>query len=90
MEITNIQIKPIISDSKNRLRAIASFVIDDCIAVHDIKIIEGSNGLFIAMPSKTLPNGNFNDIVHPINTKTREMLSKALLDAYNECISSKG
>ena len=87
IEITNIQIRHTKVES-SRLKAIASILIDDCFAVHDIKIIEGAEGLFIAMPSKKAPNGNFNDIVHPINSETRELLSNAILNAYNESIKN--
>ena len=61
---------------------VASVTFDNEFAVHDIKVIESQNGLFIAMPSRKTPNGEFKDIAHPINPETREKIQKAILDAY--------
>ena len=66
------------------MKAVASVTFDGEFVIHDIKVIESQNGLFIAMPSKKTPNGEFKDIAHPINTETREMLQKAIIDKYNE------
>ena len=65
------------------MKAVASVTFDNEFAVHDIKVIESQNGLFIAMPSRKTPNGEFKDIAHPINAETREKIQKAILDAYN-------
>ncbi len=65
-----------------KLKAVASITIDDCFVVHDIKIINGKDGLFISMPSRKTPEGEYKDIVHPINTETREMIRTAIMDAY--------
>ena len=62
---------------------IASITIDDCFVIHDIKIIEGKESLFIAMPSRKTKEGEYKDIAHPINSETRQMLSDAVLKAYN-------
>ena len=70
----------LVSDEK--LKAVASITIDECFVVHDIKIIEGNQGLFISMPNRKTPEGEYKDIVHPINTATREELKKTILDAY--------
>ena len=67
-----------------KLKAVATITIDDCIAVHDIKIINGEKGLFVSMPSRKTPDGEYKDIVHPINTETREALVKAIFAAYEE------
>ena len=67
---------------ESKLKAVASFTIDNAFVVHDVKVIEGSNGLFIAMPSKQAPSGEYRDIVHPLNTETREQISSAILAAY--------
>ena len=64
------------------MRGIASVVVDDAIAIHDIRIIEGDNNLFIAMPSRKTPAGEYRDIVHPINQEVRTMFEKEILDAY--------
>ena len=67
----------------SKLKAVASFTIDNAFVVHDVKIIEGANGNFIAMPSKQAPGGDYRDIVHPLNTETREQISSAILAAYD-------
>ena len=64
------------------MKAVASVTFDNEFAVHDIKVIESQNGLFIAMPSRKTPNGEFKDIAHPINAETREKIQKAILEAY--------
>lgn len=69
-DITDIKIRIVNADSK--LKAVASIVIDDCIAIHDIKILDGEGGEFISMPSRKTPDGNFRDVVHPINSDARE------------------
>ena len=82
MKITDVRLKKV--DGHNRLKAIASVTIDDCFVIHELRIIEGDNGLFIAMPSRKLPEGEFKDIAHPINAQTREQLEKAIIDEYNK------
>lgn len=71
-DITDIKIRLVNADSK--LKAVASIVIDDCIAIHDIKILSGEGGDFIAMPSRKTPDGTYRDIIHPINSETREII----------------
>ncbi len=83
MKIADIRISLVAKDD-SKLKAIASFTIDDAFVVHDVKIIEGSNGYFIAMPRRQKPNGEYKDIVHPANTATREELSSLLLSAYEQ------
>lgn len=80
MEITDVRLRKV--NSENRMRAVASVTFDNEFAVHDIKVIESQNGLFIAMPSRKTPNGEFKDIAHPINAETREKIQKAILEAY--------
>lgn len=82
MEITGIKVKKIATDSK--MKAIASITIDDCFTVHDIKVIENGDKVFVAMPNKRLKDGTFKDVAHPINFETRAMIEKIILDAYNE------
>jgi len=81
MQITDVHLKKV--NSENRMKAIASVTFDEEFVVHDIKVIESQNGLFIAMPSKTMPNGKFKDIAHPINKPTREKIQNAILEKYN-------
>lgn len=83
INITDVKIRLVNSDN-SKLKAIASLIIDDCFAVHDIKIIGGDNGEFIAMPSRKTPDGEFKDIVHPINSETRELMKTKILLAYKE------
>jgi stage V sporulation protein G len=82
MQITDVRVKKI--NSQNRMKAIASITIDDVFVIHDIKVIESENGLFIAMPSKKNPNGEYKDIAHPINTETRGMIQDLIIAKYNE------
>lgn len=82
MEISNITIRKFINEEK--LKAIASVTFDNMFVVHDIKIIQGEKGLFLAMPSKKFSDRNYRDIAHPINLKMRDMLENAVLDAYKE------
>lgn len=82
MTITDVRIRKIAAEGK--MKAIVSVTFDNEFVVHDIKVIEGQNGLFIAMPSRKTPDGEFKDIAHPINTETREKIQKSILDAYDE------
>ena len=82
MEITGIKIKKIATE--NKMKAIASITIDDCFAIHDIKVIENEDKIFVAMPNKRLKDGTFKDVAHPINFETRAMIENAVIKAYNE------
>lgn len=86
IQITDVKIR-MVNAENSKLKAVASLIIDDCLAVHDIKIIDGDNGEFIAMPSRKTPSGEFKDIVHPINSDTREVMRKAIIDAYHRALS---
>jgi stage V sporulation protein G len=81
MEITDIRIRKI--DVEGKMKAVVSVTFDNEFVVHDIKIIESQSGLFIAMPSRKTPDGEFRDIAHPINASTREKLQTAILESYN-------
>lgn len=85
MTITDVRIRKIAADGK--MKAIVSVTFDNEFVVHDIKVIEGQNGLFIAMPSRKTPDGEFKDIAHPINTDTREKIQNSILDAYEKAKS---
>lgn len=80
MNITDVRVRKITDEGK--MKCIVSITFDNLFVVHDIKVIEGQNGLFIAMPSRKTPNGEFKDIAHPINAETREKIQKAILEAY--------
>lgn len=85
MEITDIKIRKIITEG--RLRAVVSITIDHMLAVHDIKIVQGDDRLFIAMPSRKDENGVFRDIVHPILPDGRKMIEESVLDAYQKYLA---
>ena len=81
MKITSVNVRKNNKES-SRMKGIASFLIDDRFAVHDIRIIEGDNGLFIAMPSRKTATGGYRDIAHPINPEVRTMFEEAIFAAY--------
>jgi stage V sporulation protein G len=80
MEITDIRIRKI--ETEGKMKAVVSVTFDNEFVVHDIKVIESQNGMFIAMPSRKTPDGEFRDIAHPINSNTREKIQKAILERY--------
>jgi stage V sporulation protein G len=80
VELTDVRVRRISSEGK--MKAVASVTFDDLFVVHDIKIIEGQSGLFIAMPSRKTPSGEFRDIAHPIKPEMRDMLQKRILEQY--------
>lgn len=80
MEITDVKIRKIMSEG--RLRAVVSLTIDDMLAVHDIKVVQGDERLFVAMPSRKDENGVFRDIVHPISPSARKLFEETILEAY--------
>lgn len=82
MQITDIRVRKI--NSEGRMKAIVSVTFDDSFVIHDIKVIEGQDKLFIAMPSRKTPEGEFKDIAHPINAETRESLHSSILAKYQE------
>ena len=81
MKITSVNVRKIEKEG-SRMKGIASVLIDDSFAVHDIRIIEGDNGLFIAMPSRKTAVGGYSDIAHPINPEVRAMFEEAIFEAY--------
>ena len=83
MEITSVKIRKVEREG-SRMKGIASVVVDNAIVIHDIRVIEGDNGLFIAMPSRKTPTGEYRDIAHPISQEVRTMFEKAILDAYDK------
>ncbi|MEW5785103.1 MAG: septation regulator SpoVG [Bacillota bacterium] len=80
MKVTDVRVRRLNQDGK--MRAIVSVTLNDQFVVHDIRVIEGPSGLFVAMPSKRTPNGEFRDIAHPINTAARQEIQRAVLEAY--------
>jgi stage V sporulation protein G len=84
MRITDVRVRKMTQDSK--MKAIVSITIDDEFVVHDIKVIEGEKGLFIAMPSKKANDGEYRDIAHPINSETRDRIQSIILDSYEKAL----
>lgn len=87
MQVTDVKIRKITSEGK--MKAIVSITLDNEFVVHDIKVIEGENGLFIAMPSRKTPNGEFKDIAHPISTEVRQNFQSEILKHYHIALSEK-
>jgi len=81
MNITEIKVFPVEED---RLKAYVTIILDNCFVVRDLKVIKGTNGMFVAMPSKKRKDGTFKDIAHPLNKETREMVESKVLAAYEE------
>lgn len=84
MQITDVRVRKMAKEGK--MRAIVSITIDDEFVIHDIKVIEGDKGLFIAMPSKKATDGEYRDIAHPINSATRERIQSMILDRYQSAL----
>ncbi len=84
MQVTDVRVRKIAKESK--MKAVVSITLDDEFVVHDIKIIEGEKGLFIAMPSKKASDGEYRDIAHPINSQTREAIQKIILENYEKAL----
>ena len=84
MEITDIRIRQMTHDEK--MKAVVSVTFDNCFVVHDIKIIDGQDRLFIAMPSRKTPDNEYKDIAHPINMETRELLQRRILEKYQSTL----
>ena len=82
MKITSVNVRKIDKEG-SRMKGRASVLLDDSFAVHDIRVIEGDNGLFIAMPSRKTATGGYRDIAHPINPEVRAMFEEAIIEAYN-------
>ena len=85
MKITDVRVRKVTKDGK--MKAVVSITIDDEFVVHDIKVIEGEKGLFIAMPSRKAVDGEYRDIAHPINSTTRDHIQTLILDAYEKALA---
>ena len=81
MEVTDVSLRRV--QTEGRMRAIASITLDDEFVIHDIRVIDGNTGLFVAMPSKRTPDGEFRDIAHPINSNTRNKILEIVLEAFH-------
>ena len=81
MDITRVVVRPVQMD---KVKAMASVTFDDAFVVHGIRVVDGEKGLFVAMPSRRLPSGEYRDVAHPINTETREVIQDAVLKEFKE------
>ena len=81
MKITDVRVRKV--EGETRLKGVASITIDEAFAVHELRIIEGNEGLFVAMPSRKAADGTFRDIAHPINVEARKMVEDVVLEAFN-------
>ncbi len=86
MKVTDVRIRRLTQEGK--MRAIVSITLNDQFVVHDVRVIEGNNGLFVAMPSKRTPNGEFRDIAHPINSEARQEIQDSVLEVYKREMES--
>lgn len=87
MQITDVRVRKLTKEGK--MRAVVSVTIDNEFVVHDIKVIEGDKGLFIAMPSKKATDGEYRDIAHPINSETRDKLQQVILEKYEQTMAEE-
>ena len=87
MRITDVRIRKIAKEGK--MKAVVSITLDDEFVVHDIKVIEGEKGLFIAMPSRRTTTGEYKDIAHPINSQTREQIQEMILNEYQRALTEE-
>lgn len=85
MTITDVRVRKV--EKEGKMKAVVSITIDQEFVIHDIKVIEGDRGLFIAMPSKRTADGEFRDIAHPINSDTRENIQRIILESYEKSLS---
>ena len=84
MKITDVRVRKVAKEGK--MKAVVSITLDDIFVVHDIKVIEGDKGLFIAMPSRKTGDGEYRDIAHPINSETRDWVQKVILESYEKAL----
>ena len=88
MEVTDVRVRKV--DKEGKMKAIVSITFDEAFVIHDIKVIEGEKGLFIAMPSRKTTDGEYRDIAHPIRSTTRELLQQTILEKYQEDTEGEG
>lgn len=85
LNITDIRVR-LVKKEELKLKAVVDITIDGCFVVHEIRVIEGADKLFVSMPNRKTPNGEFKDTAHPIDTETRTMLDKKVLEAYEKAV----
>jgi len=85
VNVTDVRVRRI--NQEGRMKAIVSVTIDDAFVIHDVKVVEGQSGLFVAMPSRKMPDGDYRDIAHPINSEARAVLQNYVLEAYDRALA---
>ncbi|MGI6678139.1 MAG: septation regulator SpoVG [Dehalobacterium sp.] len=87
MDVTDVRIRKTLSEGK--MKAIVSVTIDDAFVIHDVKVVDGQNGLFVAMPSRKTPAGEFRDIAHPISQQARDIIQSKVLEKYHQVLTEQ-
>lgn len=87
MEITDVRLRKILQEGK--MKAIVSVTLDNSFVVHDVKVVDGLNGLFVAMPSRKMATGEFRDIAHPISQEARNVIQERVLSVYNQALADR-
>ena len=87
MKITDVRVRTVSKEGK--LKAVASITIDGAFVIHDIKVIDGEKGMFVAMPSKKSGDGEYRDVAHPINSETRDFVQRLILEKYSEALEKE-
>ena len=85
VNVTDVRVRRI--NQEGRMKAIVSVTVDDAFVIHDVKVVEGQNGLFVAMPSRKMPDGDYRDIAHPINSEARSIIQQHVLEAYDRALA---
>lgn len=88
MKITDVRLRTVKSDNELKLKAYADVTFDECFVIHGLKIIDGQKGMFVAMPSRKMPDGEYKDIVHPITPELRKEITDMVISKYNEMEST--
>ena len=87
MDVTDVRLRKLLAEGK--MKAIVSVTIDDAFVIHDVKVLNGQNGLFVAMPSRKTPNGEFRDVAHPISQEAREAIQSKVLEKYLQALEEE-
>jgi stage V sporulation protein G len=85
VNVTDVRVRRI--NQEGRMKAIVSVTVDDAFVIHDVKVVEGQSGLFVAMPSRKMPDGDYRDIAHPINSEARSIMQQHVLEAYDRALA---
>ena len=90
MKITDVRLRTVKSEDETKLKAYADITLEGCFVIHGLKIIDGQKGMFVAMPSRKMPDGEYKDIAHPITLELRKEITDVVLEKYNEVLKAEG